>query len=190
MRIYQLTSPQNNAIELAEVKAHLRVDYDEEDDMIAGLIDAATLQCEKYQNRTYINQNLKVTFDDLIKCINIPRPPLISINSVKLNLEDGSQVVVDSDDYLYDPGAHQSKFYFSGFDDYIGYTLKERNGFEIELTAGYGELTTDIPSDIKLAIKLLVGHWHQNRETSSRLRVNEIPYGVYSILSKDRIKNV
>lgn len=38
-------------LELSAVKKHLRVDHDEEDDLIEGLIDSAKSRCLSYLNR-------------------------------------------------------------------------------------------------------------------------------------------
>lgn len=38
-------------LELSAVKKHLRVDHDEEDDLIKGLIDSAKSRCVAYLNR-------------------------------------------------------------------------------------------------------------------------------------------
>lgn len=186
----QLTKPANKAVTLEEMKEHLKIDFSDEDVLLESLIDAATLQCEKIQNRVYINRNYKILFSEINEYFHFPKPPLVEIISVKLILIDGTNLTVDSSDYLYDPGTYQSQFYFCEIDNYISYELKEMNGFEIEFTAGYGLESTDIPEDIKMAIKLLVAHWYQNRETASKLTLKDIPFGVRAILSSERVMNV
>lgn len=51
----------------------------------------------------------------------------------------------------------------------------------VEMTCGYDP--ADVPSSIKKAIKLLCGHWYENREaTISGTIITDIPIGVQSLI--------
>ena len=41
---------------------------------------------------------------------------------------------------------------------------KAANGVEIDFTAGYGALATDVPAPLREALLLLIAHWYENRE--------------------------
>jgi hypothetical protein len=74
------TEPTTDArpVTVAEAKEHLRiVDFTDDDDYIAGLIDAARKWCEDYCERTFADCQYTVAFDDFQAVrIELPRPPL------------------------------------------------------------------------------------------------------------------
>lgn len=44
-----------------------------------------------------------------------------------------------------------------------------------------------VPADLKLAIKMLVGHWYENREaTLVGISAEELPLGVWDIINQHR----
>lgn len=45
----------------------------------------------------------------------------------------------------------------------------------------------NIPQRIKIAIKLLVGHWYENRESVSALTLKEVPQGLERVLWTERV---
>jgi uncharacterized phiE125 gp8 family phage protein len=53
---------------------------------------------------------------------------------------------------------------------------------QIDYTAGFGS-AANVPEDIKQAILLLVGEWHEFREAAINGTVNKIPNSVEALLS-------
>lgn len=76
--------------------------------------------------------------------------------------------------------------------DYSAYTLKlaaTADGAAIDITdAGTGTLFIgELPETIKAAMKLLVGHWYENRELSAPINISEVPMTVKNLLWMERI---
>src|SRR5262245_60381712 len=87
----------------AEVKSQTRVDDDDEDDVIDGvLIPAATTYVEDYLQRALIDQTWELALDRFCGEIEIPRPPLIEIVSVKYDDGNLAEQIVDSANYSVD----------------------------------------------------------------------------------------
>ena len=67
-------SPMTEPLTLAETKLALRVDGNEDDNMIIGLIKAARIMAEEYLRRSLITQTWKLQFDNFAPSIvNLPR---------------------------------------------------------------------------------------------------------------------
>ncbi len=58
----------------------------------------------------------------------------------------------------------------------------------VTFTAGYGTGAEDVPAPLLQAIRLLVGHWYQNREAVNVGNITgEIPLGVRTLLSPYKV---
>lgn len=65
--------------------------------------------------------------------------------------------------------------------------LQPMNGVVVQFKAGYGLLTTDVPEEIRLAIKLLAGHLYEHREATDIKEVREVAFAVKALLGLDRV---
>jgi uncharacterized phiE125 gp8 family phage protein len=64
------------------------------------------------------------------------------------------------------------------------------NAVQITFTAGYGA-ASDVPDDIKHAIKLLVGHWYENREAALTGAVSkEMDFAVKALLAQHKMVEI
>lgn len=71
-----VTPPIEEPISLDEAKAHLRVDIDDDDALIAGLIVAARSEAEQITRRAFVSQSWKLALDQF------PRPSMNVSSSV------------------------------------------------------------------------------------------------------------
>ncbi len=81
------TEPAEEPLSIEEVKTHLRVDMDDDDDLIQNLITSARQYAESYLKRSLISQTWKYYLDEWPESgedyIELPMPPLQSVSSVK-----------------------------------------------------------------------------------------------------------
>ena len=168
------TQPEAEPVSLSEAKLHLRVSHDDEDDLIGSLISAARKWCEDYQGRSYVTRTITAKVDEFGSSIDLPRPPIQSVTSVKYTDSDGTEITVDSDDYEVDTIG----------DKVISDEWPDEQ-LEVAYVAGYGD-AADVPDLFKAAIKLIVGHLYENREQVTSLRVQDLPMGVVHLLDLDR----
>lgn len=165
MASYQITvEPATEPITTAEAKAHLRVDFSDEDTYIDTLITTARKYCESYCNRYFITQTWRQNLDTFPTVIKLKVNPVISLTSIKYYDTDEVQqtITASSDNYQLDNLADVATIHeglVNGFPA-IGSTI---NPIEIITVCGYGA-ASDVPSDIKHAIKLMVSHLYENRE--------------------------
>lgn len=160
-----IVQPTVEPVSLAEAKTHLRVDHDDEDTHIDGLLLAARIHCEKVARRAFTTRTLRATVDGWPAdgVIELAYPPLQSISSVEIRRADGTTEVVNPVDYVVDTDSEPGRLFPALGASWPSATLRQLAGLAIEYVAGYGT-AADVPQTYKMAILLLVGHWFENRE--------------------------
>jgi len=183
MNLKLISGPTQKPVTLAEAKSHLRVVQDNEDALIESLIVAAREWCEDFQNKSYLTQTWKLTFDELqFGTIEIPKPPLQSIDNIVLVETDGTENSVT--DYEVDDNSTPGRLLINSYPDV---EMQKMSGLQITFTAGH-QTADDVPEKVKSAIKLLVGHWYKNREAVIKGSVpRPLKMAVKSLLSQDRV---
>ena len=190
---YQITvQPATEPITLEEAKEHLRVDFSEEDDYINTLIKTARKYCESYTNKYFITQTWRQNLDFFPRAIQLKVNPVISLTSLKYydTTESQQTITDDSDnfqkDFLDDVGSiHEGLV--NAFPS-VGNTI---NPIEIITVCGYGD-ASDVPNNIKHAMKILISHLYENREGVNvvvgglAMQIN-LPNSVKHLLSPYRI---
>lgn len=181
-----IVAPTVEPVSLAEAKAHLRVDvgFTSEDGLIGSLITTAREICEGRTWRAFIEQTRKLFLDAWPdnEIIEIPYPPLLSIESITYFDENGTSQTMAASDYQVDiystPGRVTPAFDTTWPDLY-----DVPHAVAIEFKAGYGDDADAVPAKIKQAILLLVGHWYANREeVITGTIVNQMPFAAEMIL--------
>jgi uncharacterized phiE125 gp8 family phage protein len=165
MPLILTSGPSAEPISLAEAKAHCRVDGDVEDTLIASLVLAARLHIERCLDVALIRQSWSIYLDKWPDRgpVELPLAPLLSVDAVRLYGTTGSSMTLDP--ALFDVDAFSRRPRLSRREGQ-SWPLPGRgvNGIEIAFTAGYGPDPEDVPMPLRLAIKLLVAHWHEARE--------------------------
>ncbi len=93
MTLKIITPPAAEPVSLAEVKAQLRLDVDDEADLLTGYIQAAREDCEDFHGRSYIERTLEYALDRFPARdrIMLPRPPAQEILAVTYLDADGAE---------------------------------------------------------------------------------------------------
>jgi len=182
----QLTEPVEEPVTLAEAKAHLRVDLDEENGLISSFIVVAREQCELEARRSFVKRSMRYMCHswptDLGK--TLPQRPVVSITHVKVyDWEDAATAIASSNYRLTDDDRVRFTSDFS-------WPVRARlaDGYEVEYIAGYGDASA-VPQRYKQAILLLVGHFYENREAvtlAQGMTATVLPLAVQSLLMTDR----
>lgn len=144
-------------IPLADAKAHLYVDHDEDDALISILRDAAIDLTEKYcALRLKSSAGHKWRAERFLYPLRLGIGPVQSIESASYLDRDGNVVAVDVADFRI--GLHGELLPALGksFPGDVG------GGVEIGFTAGFE--SGKIPAGLIAAAKLFMGHLYANRE--------------------------
>lgn len=191
--------PAEEPLDLADAKAHLRVDVTDDDALIEALIAAAREYAETYCNRALITQEWTLTMDDFPRApsmglprpreFHVPKPRLQSVASITYIAPDGTTQTLDPTTYLVDVASLQGRVALAHACVWP-VVLHQANSVAVAFTAGYGA-AADVPKGIVQAMLLLVGHWYEAREaviiSTGRALVAEVPMTVDALLSMHRV---
>ncbi len=160
----RITPPATLPLEKDEVKEYLRIDDDDEDDLIDSLIQTAIDWVEHYLNKALISQ----TWEELLHewpegdYIQLYKGPLQEVSEIEYMLA-GESAYTAFEEYIEE--LHNERIYLNYGEQWPSGSLDDAAGIRIEWTAGYGDAPENIPCPIIQAMKLLISHWFENRET-------------------------
>lgn len=153
--------PAVEPVTLSEMKAYLRVDDEAEDNLISGLIRAARLMVESASRRILIEQSWRVVMDRWPTGgkVLLPISPLLTVDGIRVLDAAGTATQVPAGSVELDAASDPPCILVANAPE----PGKPRNGIEIALRAGYGASPDAVPATLKLAIRILVAHWYENR---------------------------
>jgi uncharacterized phiE125 gp8 family phage protein len=150
-------------VTLAEAKLHLRVDGADEDALITSLIGAATLDAEHLMGRAVMPQKWQVTLDAFINSIDLQRPPVTAVDSVKYVNAAGALTTVDPSVYqLVGVGEYTSRV-VPAYGQAWPSPRAQAEAVQIVFSTGHADAAS-VPESIKAWIKLRVGALYEHRE--------------------------
>jgi len=190
MALKLVEGPAVEPVTLAEAKLHCRVDVDDDDDLITTYIQAAREYAETVTRRALITQTWDYYRDGFPSgdTLKVPLPALQSVAGVYYTPDGGSEQTLDSDDYEVDTVSEPGRIVLARGASWPGDVLTRINGVRVRFTAGYGDAASDVPGIIKLAMKLLIGHWYENREATVAVgNIREVPLPVDTLLWSRRV---
>lgn len=185
MRFYRLkTAAAVEPVSVAEVKLHARVAHSVEDSLITQWISAARKLAEEYQHRSYITQVYQMVYDSYPpRCIDFPRPPLVSVDSVKYYDTDDTENTFADTNYFVDTISEVGRLSLNDSTYWPTDVLRPINSVIIEFTCGYGEAADAVPDSVKNAIYIYCTHMYENRESES----GTVPREFFDLLKPDRM---
>ena len=186
-----VTAPTIEPMSLAEAKSHLRVDQADDDALIATLIVAAREWIEGQTHRALMQQTWDFTYDrgwpleGYKICLRLPLAPAASVTSVKYIDENGVEQTLSaalyktvlSGDHPRIERAYQAEW---------PSPRDQAETVTVRAVCGYGDQMGDVPQPLRLAIRLLVGHWYEHREAVAIGVPAEVPLAVEALISPYR----
>jgi uncharacterized phiE125 gp8 family phage protein len=182
-------APVERVITLAETRQHLRVDHPDDDDLILGLIDAATAYFDGRDGilgRAMATQIWELVLDAFPDdAIQIPLPPLQSVAAVQYYDVGGTLQTLNPSTYYVDNVSQPGWVTTIASADWPE-TLDGANAVIVRFSAGYGGAAS-VPASLKAAMKLFIGHLYNNREASVAIPIMELPLAVGALIAPYRI---
>jgi uncharacterized phiE125 gp8 family phage protein len=181
------TEPTVEPVSVEDIKMFARIDGDYEDDLIQALIVGVREATQQYLGRSLIQQTITMTLDFWPQAvIQLPRPPLISVDSVKTIDEDGTKTTYSSDNYYLNTIAEPGQLILkSTGDTFPDPGDRYYMNYEIIFKAGYGTLAINVPQAIREGMKTWVTFLYENRQP-----IDKPPFAVSAIFTPYRIRNV
>jgi uncharacterized phiE125 gp8 family phage protein len=175
----------------AEAKAHLNVDFSDDDTLIDAYVQAATDMVDAQWGelgRALITQRWQLTLSafPVSGVIILPVPPVQQVTGITYYDADNAQQTLAADTYrltVNDEFARLDKLDGASWPA----TYNRADAVAVQYDAGYGDAASDVPEGIRLAVRLMVGHWYENRAAATEESISELPMAVRSLLMKYRV---
>ncbi len=155
--------PTVEPVTLVEAKRHLRVVHDSEDSLISLYIQAAREHVEDFTRRSLLPTRWEWVRDRFDDVIELPRPPLLSVETVSYTDSLGDTVVLDPARYRLVVGSDPGRIH-PAYGTRWPLVRTGSGDVVTRYTAGYATPAL-VPARAKQAMLFLVGHWFVNRES-------------------------
>lgn len=164
MNLTLVTAPALSPVTLTEAKSYLRVDADDDDARIEQLIRAVTRKAEEFTRRAFLTQTWELSFDSAPpNRIEIPRPPLLSIVSIKSYDEAGTEAVFDLNNIWVDKRSTPGRIALKEGVEWPT-ELRPIDSIVIQFIAGYGTKPENVDDGIREGILRGVATLYAARE--------------------------
>lgn len=169
-----LTPPVAEPVTLSEVKTYLRINGSDQDAIVSSLITVARQTVEQYTGRPLVTQEWEAVGDEFPEPLRL-MPNLQSVESIRYYDDDNVLQTVASEHYFVMTTGILGEIYPNYASGFGWPGLYERpDAVAIRFTCGYGDAAA-VPRPVWQAILLLIGHFFENRESTTPLNVRELP---------------
>lgn len=189
MTLTTLSPPHGLPVTMTQIKEHLRIDHDNDDDYLSELAQAATTYVEAYLSQNLINRTVRQYEDGFsdTRSVRLMALPFREVVSVTVYDENGMPQELNSEAYTVRRNAHINEVIFAKSVEFSA----TQNGIEIDYISGFGESGPDVPSNIIRALLVLIAHWYEFRGmVSAGDETAIIPKGIQTLLAPMRQVNL
>jgi len=172
---------------LEDLKSHLRITFDDDDNWLTMALRAATDYTETFTNNSFLSKTYELRLDawPANKTFILPRVPLSSVTSIIYKDTDQSLQTLAVTEYTADTQSKPGRI-TEAYSKQWPALSTEPNSVRVTYVAGYGAAVEDVPMQLRHAIMLLVGHMYENRESSSTIAVHDLPMGYDALCQQYR----
>lgn len=182
-RVKVKTRPTQRPITLADLKKRIRVDFDDDDSLIAQYLDGAIARIDGPAGIGYamMEQTWTLSLDVFPNVIYLPGAPVTDVVSIKYYDGDDVEQTLDSANYRVDYAGDEVRI--EPVDSWPGIGTRMA-AVSIDYTVGAAD-ASDVPADLVDAVCLLVAHRYEMRQpVITGTIVAEVPMGFDSIVAQ------
>jgi len=184
-----VTAPVSQALSLSDAKAHLRVMDDTNDTEILRFIDVATRWLEEGLGITLINTSRGILTDSFPSgwgMIELPRPPLVSIDSFQYyDADNAQQTLVEDTDFTVVTSEKTRGYVYpilTAWPNGWPTTYNRPDAVDLRFTAGYGATNTSVPEEAKHILRMMIAQFDEHRSATVEGRIStEIKIAMQSL---------
>jgi uncharacterized phiE125 gp8 family phage protein len=186
-----LTPPAVEPLTLDEAKAYLRVATSDDDALIGTLIAGARGHVEAQTHRALITQSWRIGRDvwPVNGRIAVLPAPLRTLLAARIYDGDGNAQAIDPQSFVIDTISAPGLLSFAPWS--VPQPGRDHAGIELDVSVGYGDAAADVPEPLKLAIRLLVAHWYENRGVvTPGASLAVLPANVAALIAPYRVRSL
>ena len=181
------------AVTLERAKKHLRVDFSDDDALIAAYIPAAVGYAEAFMGRALVDTTYDLVLDAFPRGrqpLVLPRPPLIALDGVYVTDGDDNETPLDG--IVVDLAGGRllapSDGWPTGTSE-ASIRVRYRSGYvAYDAEASPPATAGEIPPDIVAALLLYLGALYQQRETLTPNAMTIVPWSAEQLLRMHRVE--
>jgi uncharacterized phiE125 gp8 family phage protein len=181
-----LTAPAVEPVTLDEARAFLRVEHNDDDEVIAALVAGSRIHVEAQTRRALITQGWRVALDAWPRSgrLTVLPAPLQTLTAARVFDADGNAQALDAQAFV--PDVAGSTLAFAPWA--LPAPARAAAGIELDVRVGYGDAAVDVPEALRQAIRLLVAHWYENRGlVATAAQGNALPATVAALITPYRV---
>ena len=168
-QLTETTGPVAEPVSVPEMKLHLRVDFSEDDTLIAAQIKAVRQWMEDYLQIAMVPRTYLAKFERLGEVVELPIRPIASVSQIQVYSTDSPSVLTTVDASLYDVDTNKGRIYRAHAESWPDWYPRP-DAVQVTFVAGYDGTSPVVdatPESLKAALKLIVGDLYENRENFS-----------------------
>lgn len=177
MDVREITAPTTEPVTLTEAKLWCRIEDDDtsQDAVLLLLIRAARERAEHLTGRKYSRRQVELRLDSFPSGpIDLPYPPLVSVDSFLYGTADGDVELTGSPEtYQLDEGGDQTPARVAPLTTWPT-AATEIAAIRIRYTVGYAS-TSKMPAALRLWMQQRISTWYENREHMGLSNVTAFP---------------
>lgn len=174
-----VTAPTEYPVSLADAKAALLVDHDQDDALITRLIASATDEAERLAGRSFVTRTVRLLLNAW-PCgpIRLPYPPVQSLSSITYYDEDNTEQTVSAASYLAVLDTVPPLVSLKPGQTWPSDSLRDYSPIRVQYVAGYGAAGS-VPERYRSLILALVTVDYESREAM----------GTTATVQRERLQN-
>jgi hypothetical protein len=200
----QLHEDSGECVTLEELKAHLRIDYDDQDALLNVSISAARVFIEEYLNRSILHKTFDLWLDSHEfgaisskdwagtrhgsiaeiagnSTISLRTAKIDSITHVKSYGQGNDELDFDASNYFLDSASEPGRIVLN-YGSTWPTDLRHINALKIRFKAGYGTKPSSVPAPLLNAVKFLAAHFYDEGCDDCN-----VPKSVFMLLNPYRV---
>ena len=180
---HRLTEPTDiNIISLADLKTFLKVETTEDDALIQSMLSTARAYVEDYTG-VLCNNGQVDFYGESFKDFRFAAGPVKSLTSVSYKTDATTYAVLASTGYAFSSKSIPQRLEFYSPPSPYDKTLER---VKVVTNTGYNE--TAVPVPLVQAMRLLVGHWYEQRtQVIVGTITAQVPLGIHALLNPYRV---
>lgn len=202
-----VTPAQQHAITYSEASDYMRLDDQQDVDLVRMLIRSATNFVEKYTGRALINRTLKYSIDYIDEVdvnlhegirtgpditirnryLELPTPPVSSVTSVISFDDSDNGTTFASSNYYLDNQREPARLILRQGKTFPT-ALRVGNAIEVTYVSGYGASGSSVPESMRLAMLQFITFNYEHRGDSEQV-TPKLPQNIFSLLQSFRVLN-